>query len=138
MVKKTFTDSGYRTSYVMHTGDGGTGAGGTWYMIYPSTTAVPRKYQNIIANSAIMSEHRFYLATDLLTTSSSGSNVLRANTCSDEPSVYASYNFVPAWGHHKQNANFLFHDGHVTAYKKGTQFGDVDTYNTPKAYWVPR
>ncbi|MCX6983313.1 MAG: type II secretion system protein [Lentisphaerae bacterium] len=128
----------YRSSYIMHQGDPNYFVGGCWYPESGTAVPIPRKYQNIIQSSAIMSEHRFWLYQTTLLTSSFGSTSGRANTNSDEPSVYAGYGMVPAWGHHKQNANFLFYDGHVTAYKKGAQFGDVDDYNTPKAYWVPR
>ncbi|MCX6984266.1 MAG: prepilin-type N-terminal cleavage/methylation domain-containing protein [Lentisphaerae bacterium] len=121
----------YRSSYVMHEGSMD-GIGGCWW--YDGAIAYPRRYQSIISDSAIMSEHRFWKSGTNLFTTSFGSIPLRTELAySDDPTVNTDYYYVPAWGNHTQNVNFLFYDGHVTAYKKGTRFG-----SDAADYWVPR
>ena len=101
------------------------------------TQFIPRKYQHIIPSSVIMMEARFWLWTSgsksyLYASSAITPNL--ANTYSDDPLVEPlNYVYAPAWGFHMQSANFLFYDGHVSVYKKGTKFGKVATN-----YWIPQ
>ncbi|MBN2641542.1 MAG: type II secretion system protein [Victivallales bacterium] len=121
----------YASSYVVNAAERYTAKGGAWFMISPFSN---RKFFNIRPDSALMTEHRFWLyqADKTLFTAGNAAVPYFANSRSDDPALDGSYAQVPAWGHHAQNANFLMTGGHVVSLRKGTRFGLGD-----KDYWVP-
>lgn len=113
----------YRSSYMVSKGDDDSAGhhGGCWF--YNSAVVTPRNFKSIPENSVITVELNMQIQSTV-------SNCATANyQCHpDNASNYFTISESiretnsPAYNHHKQNANFLFKDGHVTTYRAGTQF----------------
>ena len=110
--------------------------GGAYGLTADYATTMPRKYSKILNNSVIIKEGVIrpslpYIATDWGQVGHTNSYLTYGK--GEWPGYYLS----AGYDNHSKFANFLFQDGHVADYKEGTQFGDIDTYGKPEAYWVP-
>ncbi|MBN2642239.1 MAG: type II secretion system protein [Victivallales bacterium] len=124
------SDWSYRSSYVVCSAADSSVKGGCIITSPPAS----RNFTKLLTTSAIMTEHRFweYEPGKVLLTSTVAQPHY-ANNDSDDPNVSpVNYKHVPAWGHHRNSANFLMYDGHATTLSSRTKFG-----NSISNYWVP-
>ncbi|MCX6985170.1 MAG: type II secretion system protein [Lentisphaerae bacterium] len=108
--------------------------GGTFGLSSDYAIVYPRKYSKILNNSVIIKEG--ILRPSMRYIGDYG-QVGHTNSYLTFAKGTIQYYLGPGYDNHSRFANFLFQDGHVADYKAGTQFGDIDNYGKPEAYWVP-
>jgi prepilin-type N-terminal cleavage/methylation domain-containing protein/prepilin-type processing-associated H-X9-DG protein len=115
----------YKSSYAPSAGGQAT-RGGCWYYDSAAAAIVYRKFMSINSSSVIMLEGL------LIKNSWGGVNIFGA---ANRLNIYPSWTnkwasllgtsdivYAAGFGNHNKSANFLFHDGHVSAFNAGAQF----------------
>ncbi len=114
----------YRTSYNM-TGGWGSGKGGGCYY-YDNDTGkwYNRMFQHIIPNSVVMNEVILSKPYSSASFATGYSIPVTYNYTTNYSTYLGTANELKssAFGNHKNSANFLFKDCHVSTYKVGVQF----------------
>ena len=122
----------YRTSYRMAQGldnSSGNQKGGVWYK--EGASFAFRKYSLIANGSVILTEGPFSLWEGTKYASSSSAAIWYSDNYDDYMNNLEKPNRI-AYENHRNQANFLFKDGHVKTYRLGSGFSGHDPC------WVPK